>query len=268
MDNTVTIVTAFLDIGRGEWAGDRNNFTLPSWFKRSNEVYFERFERLTKLKNPIVVFTENRFFEKIHSYREDIITISIDNLLASNKELIEKIKNIQNNPNFINHIKEPFCPEYWCPEYVVINFLKSHFISDAILFDTIKTKNSAWIDFGYARENTYCPIGMNWKFNTDDKINIFYINELNDEPLIETIRSGRVYFQGCHIVAPNEKWIILKNLMDENMNNLINSNLIDDDQTLLLMSYRSKPDLFKLNYIDTKNGSGDWFVIFKNFNHD
>ena len=55
-----TIVTAFVDIGRGDWEGVKNNQLIPPYIKRDTETYFKRFERLTKLKNKIVCFTEEK----------------------------------------------------------------------------------------------------------------------------------------------------------------------------------------------------------------
>ena len=52
---------------------------------------------------------------------------------------------------------------------------------------------------------------------------------------------------------------------DDNSGNLIfRIRLIDDDQTVLLMSYLSKPDLFELH----KVSPSDWFVAFKEYNEN
>ena len=41
------------------------------------------------------------------------------------------------------------------------------------------------------------------------------------------------------------------------MNLLIQNNMIDDDQTMMLMSYLAKPEIFELRY----NSPDDWFVV-------
>ena len=52
-------------------------------------------------------------------------------------------------------------------------------------------------------------------------------------------------------------------LMLRSLNTLVDNNLIDDDQTLMLMSYLSKPELFELR----RNDPNDWFRIFKDYNN-
>ena len=52
----ISIVTAFFDIGRGNWTPDKG---LPHYLQRSNDTYLERFSHLSKLENEIVIFTTN-----------------------------------------------------------------------------------------------------------------------------------------------------------------------------------------------------------------
>ncbi len=56
--NDITIVTAFFDIGRGNWTPDKG---LPHYLHRPNEVYLERFGHLSKLDNRVIVFTSEDF---------------------------------------------------------------------------------------------------------------------------------------------------------------------------------------------------------------
>ena len=49
---TISIVTAFFDIGRGE-IGEG----YPDYLRRTNDTYFEHFSRLAVLENEMVVFT-------------------------------------------------------------------------------------------------------------------------------------------------------------------------------------------------------------------
>lgn len=256
----VTIVTAFVDIGRDKWEGVKNNQLIPPYIKRDTATYFERFERLTKLKNDIVCFTETKFFDKIKSIRKDITLIDIDNLKEDHKFLLQTIDHIQQEPAFIKFVTRPSAPEYWSSSYVLINFLKSHFVQFAVENNLIKTTNAAWIDFGYVRNEVYCPQNKTWFFDTKDKINIFACNPYTHTvPIFEIVRNGSVYIQGCHIVAPLNKWNTLKQLINISMSQLIDVGLVDDDQTLLLMSYRKAPEEFELNYGNVNN----WFIIFE-----
>src|SRR5207248_4915545 len=44
----VSIVTAFFDIGRGDWSGEVNGATIPDWQKRSTDTYLTRFDNLAR----------------------------------------------------------------------------------------------------------------------------------------------------------------------------------------------------------------------------
>jgi hypothetical protein len=63
-------------------------------------------------------------------------------------------------------------------------------------------------------------------------------------------------------VAGTEKWKLLKQLVLKNVELLLENNLIDDDQTLLLMSYLSSPQDFELHDANPN----DWFRIFRVYN--
>lgn len=260
MNDEVTIVTAFVDIGRGSWEGVKNNHPIPHFIKRDTDTYFKRFERLTKLKNKIICYTESKFFDRVLALRPDIEVISIDSIWSDHDHLLDKIKSIQQHPSFINFVTQPSAPEYWSPEYVAINFLKSHFVDYAVLNNMVTTNTAAWIDFGYCRDEVYCPPHTTWRFDTENKINLFCQNPFtHDKPIFELVRTGEVLIQGCHIVAPKGDWKYLKQLVNDSLTQLFNVGLVDDDQTLLLMSYRSAPEMFRLVPSDPSN----WFTIFE-----
>lgn len=253
-----TIVTAFYDLGRGDWEGEANGQQIAPYIKRTTDTYFERFERLCKIANPIVCFTESKYEERIKAIRSDINVIAIDDVFENHQEVMDLIEKAQKNQEFISLVKSPASPEYWSPKYVAINFFKSFFVAYAQEMRLIKTPNAAWIDFGYCREKLF-EDGFEWNFDTNDKINLFNIKPLDDTPIFSIVRSGDVYIQGCHIVAPAFRWKELKVHMIESLRRLLSVGFIDDDQTMLLMSYRMYPEIYKLNYVDPS----DWFVAFK-----
>lgn len=264
MSDMVTIVTAFMDIGRSDWVGVRNGSSVPDYIQRDTDTYFHRFEKLSKVKNPIVVFAHSRDFERLKKIREDLYLVAIDTVFEDHNHLIQNIKNVQSDVRFVSFVDKPASPEYWSPEYVTINLMKSFFVNYAVEQKIAESETYAWIDFGYVREDTFCPPGLEWQFNTDGKINLFAIAPINmSRPIFDIVKTGDVYIQGCHIVAPKKEWAVLKELVVTNLTKLFGVGLIDDDQTLLLMAYRAMPDKFKINNV----APSDWFVIFKDFNH-
>lgn len=48
---SITIVTAFFDIGRGDWSVENGH---PNYLQRSNEKYFKYFSNLAQLENEMI----------------------------------------------------------------------------------------------------------------------------------------------------------------------------------------------------------------------
>mgnify|MGYP003352720033 FL=1 len=66
--NNIDIVTAFFDIGRGDWTPDKG---LPHYLVRTTDTYFERFRNLCKLDNNIIVYTSEDLVDKVKEIRGD-----------------------------------------------------------------------------------------------------------------------------------------------------------------------------------------------------
>ena len=259
--NDITIVTAFYDIGRDEW----------KYFTRKTSYYFECFERLCQLKNKIVVFSEIKFkplFDKIiNDIKPDLVVIYED-IFDTNKELINKIRKTQQILQKRGGLTYGLTsPEHWCPEYVFLTTLKTYFCCAAI--DKIPDIDNivSWIDFGYIRKEKYLPKSKIWRYNFGNKIYLWSIRNIPQKINIsEIIKNNIVYIMAGHIVATKEKWYYLNNLMNEQLDQLLSNSLIDDEQTLLLLSYMSNKKEFVLyreiiNYDDL-----DWFYIFHYYN--
>ena len=261
--NEITIVTAFFDIGRGDWSPEKG---LPHYLQRTTNTYLERFGHLAKLKNPMVIFTSADLVDEVKKLRGDkptnILTIDFQN---SFKELREKVSNVQKNEEFQKKINPSQVknPEYWNADYVVVNLLKSSFVNRAIQNNLVNTDLIAWLDFGYCREESTLNGVTNWQYPFDeDKIHFFNIKDWKEGTYIEdVIMNNDVHITGPCIVAGKTMWPILEGLMHHNINELFKNNLIDDDQTLLLMSYLSSPENFELHAVS----ENDWFVVFKEF---
>ena len=97
-----------------------------------------------------------------------------------------------------------------------------------------------------------------WEYAFSDKIHLFVVNEIDDKPIFEVIRQMSDYISGCPIIATAEKWEILWKLLRNAMLALNKCGLMDDDQTILLMVYRAKPDLFDIH-------QSEWFMPLKEF---
>ncbi len=259
--NNITIVTAFYDIGRENWI----------YYNRDTSYYFECFERLCQLKNKIIVFSQIKFkpqFDKIISEKKSDLVVIYEEIFETNRDLLEKIKksqeNLQNMGGLCNDGKPP---EYWCPEYILVNYLKSYFCLSAIEQISDIDDMVSWIDFGYVKKQKQIPESKIWRYDFDDKIHLWNILDIPKQlNILDTIKNNTVYIQGCHIVASKSKWYYLNKLMNNQLNKLLLDSLIDDDQTLLLLSYKSNPQEFILHKENIDYQDLDWFFIFKYYN--
>jgi protein YibB len=259
--NDITIVTAFFDIGRGDWTPDKG---LPHYLQRTTQTYLERFSHLAKLENDMVVYTSKDMVKEIEFLRQDrptqILTVDFQKSFI---ELRQKITDVQKSPEYQSKINpmQVKNPEYWNADYVLVNALKSSFVNRSL--DLIKTDLIAWLDFGYCRSEETLNGVKKWKYSFDkNKIHFFNIKEWKEGTYIQdVIANNDVHITGPCIVAGREMWPKLEAMVHHSVHELLKNNLIDDDQTLLLMSYLMKPELFELHPVS----NSDWFIAFKEF---
>jgi hypothetical protein len=245
--------------------------TLPAWLGAQHGELFRLLRAHVPLENEIVVFTESRFADRIHAaraklgYSTQTKIIAKDRLFEEHADRLETIARIMRQPGYLDGVTHPHCPEYWEPRYVLINYLKSTFACEALDSGLATGDFAAWIDFGYCRDEATLPKSLKWDYPV-----------LRPHPSVEhraapihrtSFRSSRP-IRSTSPVPPSlracGKWPELKRLMQNAFDMLVSFRLMDDDQTLLLMSYRAAPHLFETHYVDAaKTG---WFIIFKDYN--
>lgn len=269
MSYEVSIVSAFFDISRGQWEGDVGGHRVHAWLKRTNEQYLGWFANLGRLKNQLVIFTESKFADQVLDIRRgqglelETVVIVCDGLFSDDGPLAEPLSDIKNAMRHELHrfVTDPALPEYWNASYVLLNALKSVFVCTAIDRKLIANEQIAWIDFGYCRDGKRFDPGAPWRFDCQDRMNIFYIREPDSRPIFDVVRTGDVYFQGCHLVGSPAAWYRFRDLIGEMMASLLDCGLVDDDQTMLLMAYRRAPEFFRIHAVSPD----DWFVVLRDF---
>ena len=206
--DTPTIVTAFFDLGRENWAGAvagdhiapwMSSVEVPDFFARSNQLYLDRFANLAALKNPMVVFTEDRFCQFVHDARrahglqDHTRIVACKSPFRTSTPLdhaIERTRKAIARPEFGSFVARPYCPEHWNPHYVVMTMFKFTLVNTAIEMGLIDTPSLAWIDFGYCRDDDRFDKTRRWSFPCRDRIHVFHIQEPDDRPIFDVVRSG------------------------------------------------------------------------------
>ena len=269
MMSDITIVTAFYDIGRGDWTPDKG---LPAYLQRTTETYIERFSHMAQMENEMVVFSTPDIIEKLQPLRGDRPTkfISLD-IFEKYAKLIEEIGNIQSNENFqkMIHPSQRANPEYWNPHYVVVNYLKSIFVNVAIKNNFATNELVSWLDFGYCRTADKVPASKKWSYDFDvNKMHLFNYKDYDNKGIQDIISTNDVYILGAKIVGGRTAWPKFEEYMKESLILLGSHGMVDDDQTLMLISYVKHPELFELHRIPDHQLGLDPFVIFSDFNKE
>jgi hypothetical protein len=167
------------------------------------------------------------------------------------------------------HPSQRMNPEYWNPQYVVVNFLKSTVVNIAIKHEFATKELVSWLDFGYCRTADKVPVSKKWSYDFDiNKMHLFNYKNYDNKAIPEIIATNDVYILGAKIVGGLSAWPKFQELMKSSLIELSESGLVDDDQTLMLMSTIKEPDLFELHKIPDHQLGLDPFVIFSNFNKE
>lgn len=254
----ITIVTAFFDIGREKWKG----------FERDQNKYVDYFRFWARIKNKLVVYTDKITAEQVWKIRDEYglkdrtQVVVIDNNTVLDEEVFQAIQRVVADKRFTDFRERPENPESHSAQYNYVTYLKPYFVADAIKQNLIDGM-IAWVDFGYNHGGEACvnPLEFDflWEYDFSPKIHIFATEEIDTMPVFDIVKKMRVYISGGIIVAPAFYWQELADLFRKSILHLTHFGLADADQTLLVMSYREKPELFAVHPID------DWFMVLKEF---
>ena len=241
----ITLVTDFFDIGRGQ---DKNQE-----LRKTAEKYLDAFKHWARIQNKLIVYTDSKSAGKVMEIRESFgrgeqtTIIEIDNLFELEGELFERMKKAAEGPAFLNfrYLPEAFSNN---PKYDYLWMMKYYFMNDAynrgLLSDQV-----VWIDFGFDHGGLRYyseDFDFKWEYDFGDKINIFCLYSPDLVAGIETLQYLDDCVEGSMYGLPRELvptfWQLIRNAMEA----LLMLDCVDDDQLLVMMAYKARPDLFKV----------------------
>jgi len=270
----ISIVTAFYDIGRGDWSMDveKNGGPLPHYLQRSVDKYIDHFKRMCEIATEIIVYTSPDIAPRLAAISTNVKVVEYD-YFNIHKELRDKIEVIQTSPEFIKKIN-PYQvrnPEYWSKDYVGVTTLKAFFVSDAYERGLITNEWASWVDFGYCRDEEHLPVSRRWEYDfTPSKMHYFNYRDPDvrqyKQQISMAVQNNTVFIIGGVFVGQKEQWQILTVDMKESLETLMSLGLVDDDQGLLLMSYFKNPDMYELHKMPLDAPIEDVRSILRKFN--
>lgn len=252
----ISIVTAFFDIGRKNFKG------IP----RTNNVYLGYFKFWARLRNDIVIYTESSMQNEILNIRKEFglenrtKIVIIDDIEEIEPDILKQMESIYNGywfkrfriiPNATSNI----------PRYSYLMFLKVWFIKDAVEKGLVNGQ-VAWVDFGFNHGGKLYiypeDFDFEWQYPFSDKIHLFYRKKLDQKPIYEIVRRLSDCIMGAPFVLPSHYAPTFYKRIKQSINLLLLMGLYDDDQSLLLMAYRSEPEIFEMHL-------SDWFLPLKEY---
>lgn len=254
----ITIVTAFFDIGREKM---RN-------FERGREHYLKYFSFWAGIQNDLVIYTDEQMAGKVKKIRADFNllektkVIVIEDIFQIESDIYLKMKKVLSSPDVISNRKHTGYPEAYSAEYNYVTYLKPWFVKNAIKSYDLEGLIT-WMDFGYnhggALYDRREDFNFLWEYEFSDKIHLFSIKKLNELPVFDIVKKMPVDMSAGIIIAPERYWEFLYESFRISIQSLMNCDMVDDDQTLLIMSYRRRKENFEIHIIE------DWFMVLKNF---
>lgn len=254
--NEINLVTAFFNIGR------ENFKAIP----RTDDTYLNNFKFWARLKNNLVVYTDKYTGEKVMNIREQYglaaktKIVVIEDIGEIEPQILEQMKAIRNNSWFERFRILPNATSN-IPEYSYLMLLKTWFLADAAKHGYVNG-TVAWIDFGFNHGGRLFTkseeFDFTWSYDFSDKIHLFYYEKLDTKPAYEMVRRLCDSIMGCLYVLPVHYCEDLWQLTKQSMLHLITVGLYDDDQMLLLMAYRARPEIFEMH-------QSEWFLPIKEY---
>jgi len=247
MGHGITIVTAFFRINRSNWQG----------FERTDEQYFEHFKVWAKVKNKIIVYVEtDEMKDRILSFRKGLslddrtVVHVVPNCLDIEPQLYCSLKAVADNSIQRDYRLLRKNPEVWNAMYNYVMLLKAWCVCDA-LHRGDAAGMVAWLDFGYNHGgdpiDKESDFSFEWSYDFPEKINLFTIQDLDNRPIFDIVLSMDTYIMGGVIIGPDQLWDEFWDLIKQSVFELTSCGLADDDQNVLLMAYRKKPEIFALH---------------------
>ncbi|MCR8676797.1 protein YibB [Campylobacter sp. S4:11] len=242
MQNEITIVTAFYNIGRTT---------------RGNDQYLSYFDFWSGLKNYVVIYTTEDMKELILEKRkqhhlEGKTTIIVKELNEFDFQTLNKIKETFKNYNQALHRKNPNNIECISPLYCYLMYLKPFFICDAIERGIV-SENIMWLDFGFNHGDSFFINKDQFRFLLEkqeniinDKINFFSIKDQEANTIPEIYYNMEPFLIGGLIYGSNRAWSSFKKNLYECMQCFLSFNIVDDDQIMFLWCTRNYPQNYNI----------------------
>ena len=254
----VTIVTAYMNIGKFQKGEGSNTFTP--------DIYHVWMRIFRQIQNPLIVYLErNEDIDYFHKLREDLpknltmtVKVSRDHLWAFG--LRKRIAAIYSQPNY-----PKFHPNTVIPDYSCVMHAKYEFMQNATKSNPFRTRYFAWLDIGLFRDivTKSEPLKLHLPPNFDHtRVAYSQVYDRNRNISEHSIfHENQVWVCGGYFIAENsvmQRWTAEYMRATERF---LSSNLMNTDQQILYAMFSNRNSS---NTIQTYKGTGKydpWFYL-------
>ncbi|KAK7087319.1 protein HtrL-like isoform X3 [Littorina saxatilis] len=258
-----TVVTALVDIGRGQW-----NFQ-----SRGFNEYLLYMQRVLKLDVNMVVYIHDRgaptvrWMRRGREHRTRIIATNLEDLpYYKYKSQIQSVMDSEDYKRDNELVRKRLC-EATIPDYDIVQWSKLYFLHRAIQSDPFRNNYFIWIDAGYGRGEDIHPADGVWKplklFSHMDQVTFLEREDVETyRPLVERLHKMSInIIPGGFVGGGAPALERLYTLQQQHVVDWLHNGVVDDDQTMWMQLYFKHPALFNLV-------RADWYDAFKIFNED
>ncbi len=257
----ITFCTFYFDIDRQNW----NTFNIP------NNTYLYWFQNVLSLNINLHIETEEKFVERIISYRrkfdpllkKTILKIRKVEELPAYKLYNSRLEELMFSDEFKQKIHHEHVPEMCRPLYNVLMFNKLYSLKEVIEENPFNTKFFSWVDVGFIRDERWVINNEDWPDSNklqleQDKILFFVINQNIIKDLANSdigrkefhCMSQCRYLKGTTFFMDGSVINQLLESFHKNVNLCLDNRFIGSDEKIFDLCYLDNPDLFNLVQCD------------------
>uniref|UniRef100_A0A0K0FL09 Protein-serine/threonine phosphatase n=1 Tax=Strongyloides venezuelensis TaxID=75913 RepID=A0A0K0FL09_STRVS len=258
-NNAPVIVTALLDIGRGEWQS----------FYRPFETYLNSFLDLLQMDNNMIIYGDKTVINFVRKHFKNkiddklLLEISMKNLpfYRYRDEMQDIIDNEQKNWNSSWDKRMKNHPESMYADYNILVNSKPYFLYNASIISPFASDIFIWIDAGYSHGDNKLIPKYTWDpFLIPNKVHIIKLTPNQDQ--ISKYTYERVYRKDISVISAGfigaTRGVINRfyNFFYKTFIELLDDKKVDDDQTVILITIKNYASLFYVIH-------GGWFDAFR-----
>ena len=258
------IVTAFWDVGRSK------DCEIP----RSNERYYKEFAAWARIKNELIVYTDEYSVDEIKKIRNQYglggkTRVIVNDIFKVENDIFNRMLEVEKKKAFTDFRYRPEAMENQA------KFDYAWFMKYWCMADAVKYANDddvfAWFDFGFNHiDKCYSNMeefSFTWTLNKEiNEVQAYSLKNVEDVAIFDVLQFMQDTVMGVFFLVPTKCAVEFWKVIRQSMESLLMIECIDDDQVLVLMAHKWRPDIIKINisewwYLALKENGADHLSV-------